>query len=307
MPLYSIHYSSFEIEGQPVEQRSAAPSSDVAHVTPDFLATMNIPLIEGRVFTEQEAEQDPPAVAVVNQSLARRYWPKGDAVGSHIRELPLGRAPGPWQTVIGIVGDFRQNSVETPPRPELMWPARAYRQMTVVLQTANSNPSSIASRLEQAVWNIDREQAVAEVQPVEQAIADNNSQRRFNMLAIRSFACFSMLLTLVGLFGLISSLIASRFRDIAIRLALGAQRTQICLLQHAFDTGGTFRPDFFSHRIALSGHRNSPGAGRTTYADLPFAASNRFNPDFSGHYTRPSALLFGQATYRRDPVPDKPA
>jgi ABC-type antimicrobial peptide transport system permease subunit len=64
---------------------------------------------------------------------------------------------------------------------------------------------------------------------VEQAIADNNSQRRFNMLAIRSFAGFSMLLTLVGLFGLISSLIASRFRDIAIRLALGAQRTQICL------------------------------------------------------------------------------
>jgi predicted permease len=229
MPLYSIVYSSFEIEGRPVEQRSAAPSSDVAHVTPDFLATMNIPLVEGRVFTEQEAEQDPPAVAVVNQSLARRYWPKGDAVGSHIRELPLGRAPGPWQTVIGIVGDFRQNSVETPPRPELMWPARTYQQMTVVLQTANANPSSIGNRLEQAVWKIDREQAVAEIQPVEQAIADNNSQRRFNMLAIRSFAGFSMLLTLVGLFGLISSLIASRFRDLAIRLALGAPRTQVCL------------------------------------------------------------------------------
>jgi hypothetical protein len=165
----------------------------------------------------------------VNQSLARRYWPKGGAVGSHIRELPLGRAPGPWQTVIGIVGDFRQNSVETPPRPELMWPARTYQQMTVVLQTANANPSSIGNRLEQAVWKIDREQAVAEIQPVEQAIADNNSQRRFNMLAIRSFAGFSMLLTLVGLFGLISSLIASRFRDLAIRLALGAPRTQVCL------------------------------------------------------------------------------
>jgi putative ABC transport system permease protein len=228
MPLYAIRLTPFEIEGRPVAQHNAAPFADFAHVTPDFFSAMGIGLRQGRLFTDQDAEADPPNVVIVNETLARQFWPNADPVGSHIRQLAASGSGGPWQTVIGVVQDFRQFNVETATRPELLWPGKAFAEMRVVLRTT-ANPSTLSSLLQQTVWNLDHDQPVSDVETLEQKIGDFNSQRRFNMIAVGTFAGFSILLTLVGLYGLVSSFISSHIRDLGIRFALGAQRRQVCL------------------------------------------------------------------------------
>lgn len=229
MPLYAIRYTSFEIEGRPVPQRSAAPSADDAYITPDFFRAMNISLKTGRLFTEQDTEINPSNVVIINESLARQQWPNQDPVGSHIRPLPISGPAGPWQTVIGVVRDFRQFNTETAARPELLWPAKAFMSMTVIVRTASLNPSELSSSLEKTVWSIDPDQPLSDVQTLEQMVADFNSQRQFNTLTLSAFAALSIVLMLVGIYGLISSFISAQIREIGIRLALGAQRMQVCI------------------------------------------------------------------------------
>jgi predicted permease len=229
MPLYAIQYTAYEAEGHVVAERSAAPSTDHAHVTPNFFQTMNVVLRRGRLFTNQDAEAMPPNAVIVNETLARQWWPSADPVGSHIRELPFNGPPGPWQTIIGVVGDFRQFNIETSARPELFWPAKDFMNMSIVLRTANANPSRLMAHVQQAVWTIDPDQPVSDIQTLEQMVRDFSSQREFNMLVLSGFSGFSILLTLVGIYGLISSFISAHIRELGIRLALGAQRKQLCL------------------------------------------------------------------------------
>jgi ABC-type antimicrobial peptide transport system permease subunit len=131
--------------------------------------------------------------------------------------------------VVGVVGDFRQFNVETPARPELFWPSKVFSNMSVVLRTKGNDPARLSSSLQQAVWAVDHNEPLSDVQTLDRIVSDVNSQRRFNMLALGCFAAISILLTLVGIFGLISSLISHHTRDIGIRFALGASRTQVCL------------------------------------------------------------------------------
>jgi putative ABC transport system permease protein len=230
MPLYDISYTRLEVEGRPILGRNEAPSADYANVTPDFFRAMGMTLRQGRLFTDQDAETNPANVVIVNESLARRLWPNGDAVGSHIRELRFGGLPpAPWQTVIGVVGDFRQFNPETDTRPELIWPSKEFTNMRVVVRTGGMNPLGLVSSLQQAVWSVDRDQPISDIQPLEQMIDDDNSQRKFNTLLLSTFAGASIILVLVGMYGLVSAFISSRTRDIGIRLALGAQRRRICL------------------------------------------------------------------------------
>ncbi|HEY6351575.1 MAG TPA: ABC transporter permease [Candidatus Angelobacter sp.] len=230
MPLTAIRVTPFEIEGRPAPQPNAVPFTDFADVTPGFFSAMGIGVRQGRLFTEQDADADPPNMVVVNETLARQFWPNQDPVGSHIRRLSSSAGPpGPWQTVVGVFQDFRQSNVETPARPELLWPAKAFSEMTVVLRTATADPSSLSSPLQQTVWSLDHDQPLSQVQTLEQMITDMNSQRRFNMIAVGAFALFSILLTAVGMYGLVSSFISSQARGIGIRFALGARRKQVCL------------------------------------------------------------------------------
>ena len=229
MPFYAVHYTSFEIEGRPTPEPTSAPSADDAHVSPNFFHNLNIALLSGRYFTDQDAATNPPNVVIVNESLARNLWRNQDPVGSHLRPLAANGTPAPWQTVVGVVADFRQFNTETPTRPELLWPAKVFSEMTVILRTATPNPLNLASPVQQAVWAVDHDQPITDIQTFDQIVAHHNSQRRFNMLTLTTFAAFSILLTLLGLYGLISSFISAQIRAIGIRFALGAQRVQVCL------------------------------------------------------------------------------
>jgi ABC-type antimicrobial peptide transport system permease subunit len=128
--------------------------------------------------------------------------------------------------VVGVVGDYRQFNIETPPRPEMFWPARQFSDMTIVARTAN-NPTAALAALPKLVTEIDKDQPVADVQTLQYMVDHSISQRRFNMLILSGLAGLGIVLSLAGVYGLISYVISSRLRDLGIRLALGAQRRHV--------------------------------------------------------------------------------
>ena len=229
LPLRAVRILPFEIEGRTTPNRNAAPFTDFADVTPGFFTAMGIALCQGRLFTKQDAEADPPTVVIINEALAHHFWPNQNPIGSHIRRVLADGPPASWQTVIGVIADFHQVNTETPARPEALWPTKALSDMTLVLRTKTPSPLSLSSPLQQAVWSLDHDQPVSDIEPLDEIVADYNSQRRFNMLTISAFAGFCVLLTIVGIYGLTAAFISSRIHDIGIRFALGAQRLQVCV------------------------------------------------------------------------------
>ena len=224
MPLYAIRYTPFEVEGRPIVNAGDAPMADYANLTPDFFETMGIHMKSGRAFTTEDAEPDAAKVVIVNGALAHKLWPNEDAVGKHIRSLAT--KTGPWATVVGVVDDFVQFNVDTPARPEMFWPAKQFTSMSVAVRTAGDS-ALMSSDLQKAIWQIDKDQPVSDIQTIEEILRGSSSQPRFNMAALSTFAGIGILLAIIGVYGLTSHLVSSRTRDIGIRYALGAQRKHV--------------------------------------------------------------------------------
>jgi predicted permease len=225
-PLYGPRYNWFEIEGRAIAKPGSAPSTDYAAVTSDFFQTMGTPLRSGRLFTAADMQKGATDVAILNEGLARKYWPNQDPIGAHVRMIPPRRDPGPWRVVVGVVGDYRQFNMETPARPQLFWPARQFSEMTVVARTAN-DPAATLAALPKVVAELDKDQPVADVLTLQSRMNWLNSQYRFNMLVLSALAGLGIVLALGGVYGLISYVISSHQHDLGIRLALGAQRKHV--------------------------------------------------------------------------------
>lgn len=227
-PLYSIHYTYFEIEGRQAPQPENRFTADYANITSDFFQTMGTPLQAGRLPNPGDMRQGAEEVVILNASLANKLWPGANPIGSHIRVVIPHQNPEPWRRVIGVVGDFRQFNIDSPPRPEMFWPAREYSQMTLVLK-ASSDPTNIFQALQRAVSSVDKEQPLSDVQTLQHMVDHSIEQRRFNTLLLSTFAGLGTFLALVGVYGLISYIISSQKREIGIRCALGAQPRHIFL------------------------------------------------------------------------------
>lgn len=224
MPLYAIHYAPFEIEGHPALQPGDTPTADYANVTPDFFETMSIHPRAGRLFTETDVQDNAAKVVVMNETLAHALWPHEDPLGKRIRSVTTGHAE--WATVVGVVADFVQFNVSTPPRPELFWPARRMSEMTIAVKTSVA-PLSMGAALDQAVWQVDSEQPITDVQSMDDILRHSTSQARFNMEFLTVFAGLGIFIGLVGVYGLMSYLVASQMREMGIRFALGAQTKHV--------------------------------------------------------------------------------
>lgn len=225
-PLYSIHYTSFEIEGRAIARPESAPTADYANVTADFFQAMGTPLRRGRLFTPEDMEENTEKVVIVNESLAHKLWPNEDPIGSYLRAVIPHQKPGPWRRVIGVVGDFRQLNIDAPPRPEMFWPARGYSEMTLAMRTS-IDPDALIQSLRQTVSAVDKELPVSDVQTLRQMVDHSIAQRRFNTFLLSGFAGLGIVLALVGVYGLISYIVSSQNRNIGIRTVLGARRRHI--------------------------------------------------------------------------------
>ncbi|HSK19116.1 MAG TPA: ABC transporter permease [Longimicrobiales bacterium] len=226
-----FHLSAITARGHLRLHDAAAQAADddrrvfTTIATPGWFATMQIPVIAGREFTTQD-RTDAPQVAVVNEALARTYFPDGNAIGSRIT---IGVMAAPVEReIVGIVGDSRTSGFDTEPQPELFVPhaQQGTGSMTFVVATARP-AAAMQPALHAALWEVDPQQTVYSAGTMERLVNATLAERRLYLLIVGLVALFAFLLATVGIYGLITYWTGMRTREIGVRLALGARPADI--------------------------------------------------------------------------------
>jgi putative ABC transport system permease protein len=234
---------SFEIEGEPPVVPGNEPKAERRWVTPGYFATMGIAIRQGRAFQPSDTASQPRVVAI-NETIARQFFSSRDPLGQRLK------VGGVWRTIVGVVSDVKSASLESDVRPQVYLPHAQdpWPPMTVVMRT-EGDPMTLASAVRRELKALDGLLAVTNMRTMERVVSNASSARRFNTSLLVFFAVAALLLTMMGIYGVVAFLVGRRTREIGVRVALGAQRGDV--LRLVLQQG--MKPVVFGSLVGLAG------------------------------------------------------
>jgi putative ABC transport system permease protein len=221
---------TFTVEGQAMPANE--PAAPLLFVDEGYFRTLGVPLVAGRAFDERDTVEKPP-VAIVNESLARRYFPQGAAVGKRLKEGGSERPDNPYMEIVGVVGDVKYEGLDAPPEPTLYLSDRQSRQgqaRRFVIVRSGAEARAIAPALRAAVGSLDPGLAVARVHTMDQLMADSVAPPRFRTTIVTAFAVAGLFLAAIGVYGVMAYAVADRTHELGLRVALGASKSDVLRL-----------------------------------------------------------------------------